>query len=132
MKRRQAREYALQYLFQSDFIDNKPELAAFWEDKGDPDTIAFAKEIAIGTIRNLEQIEKEIVSVAQNWDLDRMAVVDKNILRFATFELVFRDDIPPAVSINEALEIAKKYSSTESVSFINGILDKVAKKNKGK
>ena len=61
-----------------------------------------------------------------------MAVVDKNFLRFATFELLFRDDIPPAVSINEALEIAKKYSSTESVSFINGILDKVANKSKRK
>ena len=132
MKRRQAREYALQYLFQSDFIDNKPELSAFWDDKGEPDTIAFAKEIAIGTIKNLEQIEKEIASVAEHWDLDRMAIVDRNILRFATFELVFCDDIPPAVSINEALEIAKKYSSTESVSFINGILDKIANKRKRK
>ncbi len=85
------------------------------------------EELVTGTIRNIGEIDKVLQGAAENWDLNRMAAVDRNILRLAIFEILYRKDIPSAVTINEALEIAKKYSSLESVPFINGLLDKVAK-----
>lgn len=86
----------------------------------------FADELVKGTLGHAHEIDQVIQKAADNWDIGRMAVVDRNILRCAVFELMFRNDIPAAVTINEALEIAKKFSSTDSVSFINGLLDKVA------
>jgi N utilization substance protein B len=80
-----------------------------------------------GTIDNLEQIDRVIIEAAEHWEMERMAAVDRNILRFAVYEILYRNDIPSAVTINEALEIAKKYSSLESVPFINGLLDKIAR-----
>ncbi len=136
MKRRRAREYALQFLFQSDFIDKKQiknNLKQFWADKEkDPEIKKFANDIIEGTLSMLDEIDPLIKKAAENWVLDRMAAVDRNILRCAVYELIQRKDIPPAVTINEALEIAKKYSTLESASFINGILDKIAKKAKPK
>lgn len=143
MKRRKAREYALQFLYRIDFIqvstedDNsaknlsgiKNNLEVFWADvdEKDPDTKAFAEDIISGTIKNLQKIDQLIQQVAKKWKISRMASIDRNILRFATYELIFRKDIPNAVTINEAIEIAKKYSTSESAAFINGILDKIAK-----
>lgn len=143
MKRRKAREYALQFLYRIDFIkvstgnnnraknlsDIKNNLDVFWADTNeqDPDTKAFAEDIISGTIKNLKEIDPLIQKVAKKWKISRMASIDRNILRFATYELLFRKDIPNAVTINEALEIAKKYSTSESAAFINGILDKIAK-----
>ncbi len=131
MKRRKAREYALQILFQSDFkekkIDSK-DLEEFWHDKKESKNVKeFTEEIVRGTLNRLEEIDTVIEKVAENWLLKRMAAVDRNILRFAAYEILYRKDIPSAVTINEAIEIAKKFSSTESASFINGILDRLAK-----
>jgi len=132
MKRRQAREYVLQFLFQSDFRGENPRnnLKQFWTDKReiDPEVKKFALEIIEGTLSMLNDIDSEIKKAAEHWVLQRMASVDRNILRFSVYELLYRKDIPPAVTINEAIEIAKKYSTSESAAFINGILDKIAKK----
>ncbi len=131
MNRRRAREYALQMLFQADFAAKGEERAVPEDvvpgksDKGD--LKGFALDIYRGTLKNLGEIDRVIQDAAENWDLHRMAAVDRNILRFAVYEILYREDIPSAVTINEALEIAKKYSSLESVPFINGLLDKVAK-----
>jgi N utilization substance protein B len=131
MKRRQAREYALQILFQIDFTEKKlgrRELDEFWSDKKENKEIrAFAEELVKGTLEKLEDIDALIEKLAENWILGRMAAVDRNILRLAAFEILYRKDIPSAVTINEALEIAKKYSSSESAPFLNGVLDRLAK-----
>lgn len=136
MKRREGREYALQLLFQFDFTGKKPDREAldeFWgELKADDKTREFAENIINCTINNLAKIDAVIKKAAENWILERMAVVDRNILRYAVYELLYCPDIPSIVTINEALEIAKKYSSNEAASFINGILDKIAKGIKGK
>ena len=76
-------------------------------------------------IEHRAELDQHIVQFAQNWDLKRMAVVDRNILRLAIYEMYFRDDIPPIVSINEAVDIAKKFSTGDSGKFVNGILDKI-------
>ncbi|MGW8272197.1 MAG: transcription antitermination factor NusB [Thermodesulfovibrionales bacterium] len=134
MKRRQAREFALQMLFQYDFThgDISRLIEEFWGDKKvDPAVREFAGELFRGTLGNLQAIDNAIRETTEHWVLERMAVVDKNILRSACYELIFREDIPPIVTINEAIEIAKKYSSAESASFINGILDRIAR-GKGK
>ena len=129
MKRRRARESALQMLFQRDFIVDEDELARYWAGKDeDPDVVEFANLIVRGTRENLEEIDSEIKASAEHWVLERMAAVDRNILRASTFEILYLSDVPPAVTINEALEIAKKFSSEESAAFINGILDRIAKK----
>jgi transcription antitermination factor NusB len=131
MKRRLSRGYALQLLFQYDFTHRDPSeiISGFWTDKkAEKDVIDFANAIFRGTVKNLKQIDNFIKETAEHWVLERMAIVDRNIIRLASYEILFRNDIPPIVSIDEAIEIAKKYSSSESSSFINGILDKITKK----
>jgi N utilization substance protein B len=131
MKRRKAREYALQILFQHDFKEKKmdiKDLEEFWHDKKEGKNVKeFTEDIVWGTLNRLDEIDTMIERVAENWLLKRMASVDRNILRFAAYEILYRKDIPSAVTINEAIEIAKKFSSTDSASFINGILDRLAK-----
>jgi transcription antitermination protein NusB len=151
--RRDARERAVQFLFQYDL--NKPEsldesLAQFWasqqaaaiaEEKSParwgeevelpPPTTdeaaeqVYAEPLKRGTLEKLTEIDGRIQKYAKNWDLHRMAVVDRNVLRLAIYEMLYRDDIPPVVSINEAVDIAKKFSTDESGRFVNGILDKI-------
>jgi transcription antitermination protein NusB len=131
MKRRKAREYALQLLFQIDFTKRELErkdLEEFWSDKKESSDIKeFTEKLVKGTLESLEEIDSIIEKTTENWFLKRMAAVDRNILRFAAYEILHRKDIPYAVTINEALEIAKKYSSAEAASFLNGVLDKLAK-----
>jgi N utilization substance protein B len=131
MRRRRAREYALQILFQIDFKGREissNDFEDFWSGKDETgDVKKFAEEIVKGTIKSLDEIDSRIEEVAENWVLRRMAAVDRNILRFAAYEILYRKDIPSAVTINEAIEIAKKFSSSESAPFINGILDRLAK-----
>jgi len=131
MKRRKAREYALQMLFQLDFTERAYDdkaLEEFWSGKKEQSDIKeFAVDLVKGTLNNLDNIDAMIETVTDNWLLKRMAAVDRNILRFAAYEILFRKDIPSAVTINEALEIAKKYSSTEAAAFLNGVLDRLAK-----
>ncbi|MFC1549558.1 transcription antitermination factor NusB, partial [Nitrospirota bacterium] len=129
-KRRRAREYALQLLFQYEYLGSQVDLDLFWKDKEEEQEVRdFTTSIVRGTLKKMEDIDREIVSCTDNWALDRLAAVDRSVLRAAAYEILFRDDIPHAVTINEALEIVKKYSTTESASFINGVLDKLAKKN---
>ncbi len=131
MKRRKAREYALQLLFQLDIRREKPSAAVlknFWVEYGpDEDVKAFAEEIVKGTYKHLTKINGLIHQCAKNWSLDRMAVVDRNVLRMAAYEILYRMDIPTSVTINEAIEIAKKFGTDESGAFVNGILDRVAR-----
>ncbi len=127
-KRTRARELALQFLYQFDlrgaeFLDEEKRfLRAEESDKGTRD---FAAHLIQGTVEHLSEINDVIRAVAQNWDIERMAVIDRNVLRMATFELLFCEDIPPKVSINEAIELGKRYSTQNSGAFINGILDKI-------
>lgn len=152
-KRREARERAVQFLFQHDM--NPPEdleaaLDHFWEsqraaaiaeDKGvakwgqaielpppsaeEAAMRLFAEPLIRGALEHRDEVDELIKKHAQNWELHRMAAVDRNILRLAIYEMLYREDIPPVVSINEAVDIAKKFSTQDSGKFVNGILDKV-------
>ena len=131
MKRRKAREFALQILFQLDIRKDKPTatiLKRFWaEHEVDEEVQAFAEEIVKGTFKHLDAINDKIHVCAKNWSIDRMAAVDRNVLRMAVYEILYRIDIPSSVTINEAIEIAKKFGTDDSGSFVNGILDSVAR-----
>jgi transcription antitermination protein NusB len=159
-KRRKARELVLQFLYQIDMNkvgpfregrirgkeadmlpeaaevnhpnhDLEVEISSFWENfKTDEDVKSFFRQLAGGVLKNREEIDALIDGASLNWRLSRMAVVDRNILRFSVYELLYLSDIPPSVTINEAVEIAKRYGSEESPSFINGILDKISNNHK--
>jgi transcription antitermination factor NusB len=127
-KRTRARELVLQALYQLDLQgdDFAPELNNFINgEEPDADTSQFAIRIVKGVVLELEGIDQTIREVAQNWDLERMAVIDRNILRMATYELLHLEEIPPKVSINEAIELGKRFSTKNSGAFINGILDRI-------
>lgn len=127
-KRTRARELTLQFLYQHDLRgpDFVEELKGFLrQEESDQGTREFATHLVRGTLEHLDEINTVIQEVAQNWDIDRMAVIDRNVLRMATFELLHCDDIPPKVSINEAIELGKRYSTANSGGFINGVLDKI-------
>lgn len=133
--RRQAREAVLQLLYQGDTlkelsdkdIENYFECFAidqFEETK--QENLDFAKQIIKGVLDNIELIDEHIAESSENWSMLRMSRVDRNILRLATYEIYFMPDIPFSVSINEGIEIAKRYGCDDSPTFINGVLDKVA------
>ena len=152
-KRREARERAVQLLFQHDL--NPPEnleleLATFWnsqrtaaieEEKGpanwgekvelppppaeEAETRLFSDPLIRGVLQHRDAIDEQIKKHAKNWDFHRIAAVDRNVMRLAIFEMLHRQDIPPIVSINEAVDIAKKFSTEDSGKFVNGILDKI-------
>jgi len=126
--RRLAREYTLQILYAIDVckLEAEETQQSFWEGhKSGKKVLEFATTLIEGTLKNLPQIDSLIVRYARNWDIDRMASIDRNILRQATFEILYLPDIPINVIINEAIELAKKYSTEESGKFVNGILDKI-------
>ncbi len=131
MKRRKAREYALQILFELDIRKEKPSITVlrnFWAEHSPDDEVkSFAEEAVKGTFKHLRKINGAIEKCAENWSLDRMAVVDRNVLRLAAYEILYRMDIPSSVTINEAIEVAKRFGTEESSSFVNGILDSVAR-----
>lgn len=127
--RHEARVFAVQFLFQRDFNreDFDPALALFWEGrKTSPLVRRFADELIAGVETNRPRIDERLGQLAEHWDLHRMGAVDRAILREGLFELLFRPDIPPVVTINEAVELAKEFSGLESGRFINGILDRAA------
>lgn len=129
-KRTKAREFAIQFLYQVDITkqDVDSSLVDFWqniEEEVDQEVKDFASELVRGTTGNLSVLDSTLSQYATNWRLERMAVVDRNILRLGVFELLFRTDIPPKVSINEAVDLAKKYSGVEAGKFVNGVLDKI-------
>lgn len=124
--RRKAREVALQVLFQIDVsqVDVDEAVELFWNNFEAPENVReFSTHLIKGTHSQLTEIDELIKSCSENWSLDRMSKVDKNILRLAVFELVYCDDIPPKVTLNEAIDLGKYYGSENSGSFINGILD---------
>ena len=130
-KKRQARESALQILFQLEFNETQVEtsILQFWEDRKAPQDVKDSTASLVKGVRShLEAIDSIIQGVSENWRLSRMVLIDRNILRMATFELYFGEDLAPAIIINEAIEIAKKYSGDQSAAFINGILDALNKK----
>lgn len=135
-KRTQAREFALQILYQMDITHDSYEasLDNFWqahiEDNIEESIKNFTTEVVKGVAQNLAEIDTKIAQYATNWQLSRMAVVDRNILRLGSYEVMFRDDIPPKVSINEAVELAKRYSGIEAGKFVNAILDKIKQEMK--
>ncbi|MBI5117974.1 transcription antitermination factor NusB [Candidatus Poribacteria bacterium] len=129
--RRKGREKALQILFQLDFKNDDIEAVCndFWKRQPtSPIVQEFAEKLVRGTVANRESIDQMIVLTVENWSMDRLASVDKAILRFATYELMYMPDVPPKVTINEAVEVAKSYGTDESGRFINGVLDKIREK----
>jgi transcription antitermination factor NusB len=130
-KRTKAREYVLQMLYQVDITRGNWQeiLKGFWETNEDKDISLelkdFSAELLGGVVEHIQEIDQKISKYAENWQLERMAFVDRNIMRLGCFELIFRDDIPPKVTINEAVELAKKYSGSESGKFVNAILDQI-------
>ncbi len=130
-KRSKAREWALKVLYQYDLISQSVEIiAASMSDRDDAldaETIDFARQLANGVEKQCDSIDQIIRKYATNWELKRMPVIDRNILRLGIYELLYRDDIPPKVTINEAIELAKKYGDYDSGKFVNGVLDKVHK-----
>jgi N utilization substance protein B len=128
-KRRIARELAVQFLYQFDLSGGTLEeaLPLFWQTQSEvsDDGRKFTEQLIHGVIERKAAIDERIAKYTDNWDLPRIAAVDRNILRLAMYEMLFRDDIPPVVSINEAVDIAKKFSTRESGAFVNGILDRL-------
>ncbi len=128
--RRQAREQALQILYQADVVTSSPEEASrvFWDlEPADPDVVKFAKSLVEAVELNADRIDDLIRTASINWKLARMSYVDRNILRLGVAEFIVMEDIPAMVSINEAIELGKRFGTTESGSFINGILDRIAR-----
>ena len=121
----------MQMLYQIDITGANCEdvLKNFWESREDEDIPAELKDFSSGLLQgavlHMREIDAKISKYAANWQLERMAFVDRNIMRLGCFELFFREDIPPKVAINEAVELAKKYSGSESGKFVNAILDKI-------
>jgi len=130
-KRRKTREVALQFLYQLDLNgedDPTPHEVEFWaRHPVDGSTRVFGDALVRGAKANQAKIDQVISQCAEHWDLERMAVVDRNILRLAVYELLWTADVPPKVAINEAIEIAKKFGTKESSRFINGVLDRIHK-----
>jgi N utilization substance protein B len=130
-KRRKAREVALQFLYQLEVQgedDPTPQEGEFWaRHPADAATRSFAEAIVRGTKHHQPKIDQFITQFTDHWELDRMAAVDRNILRAAVWELLWQTDVPPKVAINEAIEIAKKFGTRESGRFINGVLDRIHK-----
>ena len=127
-QRSRARELALQTLYQVDLTQDydRERIDAFLNgQESEEEPREFARSLVYGTLDNQEEIDAMITEVTQNWAISRMAVIDRNVLRIATHELLHREDIPPKVSVNEAIEIGKRFSTTNSGAFINGILDKI-------
>ena len=130
MSRRAARESALQVLFQVDIGKNMADSAISFvvgENALNEQEAQYVRQVVLGVLENLDRVDHVIKSLLLEWDLQRMAGVDRNILRLALFEVLIGDDVPPSVAVNEAIELGKAYSTAESGKFINGILGKVLK-----
>ena len=129
-KRRRAREAAIQYHFWRDLQHGTgPEkIEDFWEFCPVKANVReFAQPLIEGMIAHLPEIDERIRKYAENYNLNRISAVDRNVLRLAIYEMLQRDDIPPVVSINEAIELAKTFGGAESGKFVNGILDRIRK-----
>jgi len=128
--RRSARELVLSALFQIDLAHVSPDEAVSIVSNADryaDETLCFARELVLGSSRHLSKIDSVIERHARGWSLDRMANIDRNILRLALYEVLYRTDIPPSVTVDEAVELAKKFSTAESGRFVNGVLGNVVR-----
>ena len=128
--RRKAREAALQVLYQIEMTGSPAEsaISLFWREHPAVEEVQkFAQELVEGTLRSQKEIDQLLERHSTHWRLSRMAVVDRNLLRMAIFELLYGRDVPVSVTLNEAIEIAKKFGTEESAPFINGVLDPLAK-----
>ena len=126
--RRKSREVALQLLYQIEINppDTREILDLFWQNFEPPEEIkAFAAQIVDGVCRYRDDIDGLIEGCSDHWKLERMTLIDRNILRLGVYELIYAEDVPVKVAINEAIELGKKYGSEESGAFINGVLDKI-------
>ena len=124
--RSKARKRALDVLFEADLRGTPPlETLEDWVRRSDPPVPDYAREIVEGVAGNLPRLDEAIVASAREWSLDRMPSVDRTILRLATYELLCRDDVPVAVVINEAVELAKSLSTDDSPAFVNGLLSRI-------
>ena len=137
--RRKSRELALQFFYGRD-IQERPavdetlaqELEAFYSSfKSDQKAQVYAENLINGIYSHQKEIDSALADCSHHWRVERMALVDRNILRIAAYEVLYSNDVPATVAINEALEIAKRYAEPESISFINGILDNLQGKNAG-
>ena len=130
-QRRRARECALQMLFQIDLTDVAPEdvFRTFWRTQNVEQSVrSFSEQLVLGVYEEREATDRLIAGAADRWKLERMPVVDRNVLRMAVYELLQQPETPAAVVIDEAIEVAKKFGSAESGGFINGILDAVRRR----
>ena len=130
--RRQSRVVAMQMLYQIHLNAEPVQLVIkqFWHNRDIPAELRqFTQQLVEGTTSNLKAIDAQLMATSKNWKLHRMPIVDLSILRLATYEILYVDDIDAATSINEAIEIAKSYSTPNSPKFINGILDNIRKRN---
>ena len=128
--RHKAREFTLQILFQLDFIKASIEEVQrlFWRDINTPPEVrAFSDRLVEGVVDHKARIDQLLTQYSENWTLERMTGVDRNILRIAVYEILLCQEIPKNVTINEAVEIGKRFGSEDSGAFINGIIDKIAK-----
>ena len=132
-RRRKAREETLRILFRLEFENTHLEktLIQYWENRKTSEEIKeYSTWLVNGIISRKEQIDNIIQRVSEHWRISRMALIDRNILRMAVFELLYEENIAPPIVINEAIEIAKKYSGDQAATFVNGILDAIRKKLK--
>ncbi len=128
--RSKAREIALEYLYQwfllnAEVCQSGNDFLA--EKEIDNETSQYAKVLIDGVLENKSKIDELISAVAKNWSIERMIIIDRVILSISTFEMISLEDIPKRVSINEAIELAKKYSTVKSFAFVNGLLDQISK-----
>ena len=133
LERRRARHKALHILYQRE-ITEEPlsailETGTYSEEEGEPDS--FCRDLVLGVEAHQARIDAAIEEISQNWTLSRMPLVDRNILRLAAFEILYLDDVPDSVTINEAVEMAKMYGGEDSSKFINGILGRLAEDTAG-
>jgi N utilization substance protein B len=135
--RRKSRELALQFLYgqdlQKDFC-SQDVLAKKLDEfcvcfQADSKSLPYARQLISGICAHWQEIDSALARCSHNWRIERMAAVDRNILRIAAYEMLHEEDVPPTVAINEALEIAKRYAELEAISFINGILDSLQDKS---
>ena len=127
-RRRRGRELAVQMLFQLDVTGDDPGsvLPTFWEgNRAGADVRAFAEALVRGTWEHRATLDAVLQGSAEHWKIDRMAIVDRNVLRVAAFELLRSDEVPDAVILDEAIEIAKRFGNADSGPFVNGVLDAV-------
>ncbi|MBN1460012.1 MAG: transcription antitermination factor NusB [Armatimonadetes bacterium] len=129
--RRSSRELALRALYQTDLAEATPEeafaSASEEHERYSEETLNFGRELLLGVTQHAGTIDAVIEKYARGWSLERMAHLDRNIMRLATYELLYLPDIPPSVTVDEAVELAKRYSTAESGRFVNGVLGNIVR-----